>query len=158
MRPPPSWFGDRLRLLIVKSFIGLKGFALPEYGVILDVRVYKCKVSCIVRSFCVRTELWPSLILQPLPVVQPPLISSILMHEAHCFYGKQLMYYTISRAFISIPGIIVSYSFPHTLCSKRKEEKTPNNMPHNPNSQVLTSPMQLPVPPSANGRLPCSTP
>jgi hypothetical protein len=37
MRPPPSWFGDRLRLLIVKSFIGLKGFALPEYGVILDM-------------------------------------------------------------------------------------------------------------------------
>ena len=32
-------------------------------------------------------------------------------HEAHRIYGKQLMYYTISRAFIDIPGIIVLYSF-----------------------------------------------
>jgi hypothetical protein len=23
-------------------------------------------------------------------------------HEAHCLYGKQLMYYTISRAFIDV--------------------------------------------------------
>jgi hypothetical protein len=37
MWPLLSWFRDRLRLLIIKSFIGLKGFTLPEYGVILDV-------------------------------------------------------------------------------------------------------------------------
>jgi hypothetical protein len=28
-------------------------------------------------------------------------------YEAHLLYRKQLMYYTISRAFIDIPGIIV---------------------------------------------------
>jgi hypothetical protein len=43
--------------------------------------------------------------------------------EVENLYGKQLMYYTISRAFIGIPGIIVSYSFPHTLCSKKKRRK-----------------------------------
>jgi hypothetical protein len=32
-------------------------------------------------------------------------------HKAHCIYGKQLIYYTISRVFIDIPGIIVLYSF-----------------------------------------------
>ena len=31
-------------------------------------------------------------------------------HETHRIYGKQLVYYTISRAFIDIPGIIVLYS------------------------------------------------
>ena len=36
-------------------------------------------------------------------------------HEAHRFHGKQLMYYTINRAFIDIPGIIVLYSFPRLL-------------------------------------------
>jgi len=44
-------------------------------------------------------------------------------HEAHRIYGKQLMYYTISRAFIGIPSIIVSYSFPHTLYSNKKRRK-----------------------------------
>jgi hypothetical protein len=33
-------------------------------------------------------------------------------HEAHRLYGKQIVYYTISRAFIDIPGIFVSCSFP----------------------------------------------
>jgi hypothetical protein len=42
-------------------------------------------------------------------------------HEAQRLYEKQFMYYTISRAFIGIPGIIVSYSFPHTLVAKRKK-------------------------------------
>jgi hypothetical protein len=54
----------------------------------------------------------------------------------------------------SIPGIIVSYSFTHTLCCKKKR-KTANNTPHNPNSPVLPSPMQLPVPPSPGGRSLC---
>ena len=36
-------------------------------------------------------------------------------HKAHRFHGKQLMYYTINRAFIDIPGIIVLYSFPRLL-------------------------------------------
>jgi hypothetical protein len=36
-------------------------------------------------------------------------------HEAHGINGKQLMYYTISRAFINIPGIIVLYSSPSIL-------------------------------------------
>jgi hypothetical protein len=35
------------------------------------------------------------------------------------------MYYTISCVFISIPGIIVLYSFPTPFVAKRKEEKTP---------------------------------
>jgi hypothetical protein len=44
-------------------------------------------------------------------------------HEVQRLDWQQLMYYTISRAFIGIPGIIVSYSFPHTLCSKKKRRK-----------------------------------
>ena len=35
-------------------------------------------------------------------------------HEAQRLYRKQLMYYTISRAFIGIPGIILLYSFLQT--------------------------------------------
>jgi hypothetical protein len=38
-------------------------------------------------------------------------------HEAQRIYRKQLMYYTISRAFIVISGIVVSYSFPQVLSS-----------------------------------------
>jgi hypothetical protein len=45
-------------------------------------------------------------------------------HEEHRLYGKQLMYYIVLRAFISIPSIIVLYSFPHTLCSKKKKLPT----------------------------------
>jgi len=33
-------------------------------------------------------------------------------HEAARLYGKQFIYYTISRTFIDIHGISVSYSFP----------------------------------------------
>jgi len=54
-------------------------------------------------------------------------------HEAQRLYKKQIIYYTISRAFISIPSIIVSYSFPTPFVAKRKEEKTPNNTLRNPN-------------------------
>ena len=35
------------------------------------------------------------------------------------------VYYTISRAFIDIPGIIVSYSFLQTLCPKKKRTPQP---------------------------------
>ena len=70
-------------------------------------------------------------------------------------YGKPLTYYTISRAFINIwYHCIVQFSPP--FIAKRKEEKTPSNTPHNPNSPVLTSLMQLPaVPLSPDGRLRC---
>ena len=36
-------------------------------------------------------------------------------HEVQRLYRQQLMYYIISRAFIDIPGIIISYSFPQYL-------------------------------------------
>jgi hypothetical protein len=39
-------------------------------------------------------------------------------HEAHRLYGKQFVYYTISRAFIDIPSILVSCSF----VAKRKQK------------------------------------
>ena len=38
-------------------------------------------------------------------------------HEVQHLYGKRFVYYTISHAFIDILGIIVSYSFPQTLCT-----------------------------------------
>jgi hypothetical protein len=43
-------------------------------------------------------------------------------HEAQRLYEKQFRFCTISRTFISIPGIIVLYSFPHILCSKKKRK------------------------------------
>ena len=58
-------------------------------------------------------------------------------------FWKQFMYYTISRAFLDIPCIIVSYSFPQTLSAqKEKNPPTPPNSPttkktpHNANSQA----------------------
>ena len=55
-------------------------------------------------------------------------------HEVQRVYRKQLMYYTISHAFIDIAGIIVSYSFLQTFVLKRKE--TPlDKTAHNPDSQ-----------------------
>ena len=36
-------------------------------------------------------------------------------HEAQRLYRQQLMYYIISRAFIGIPSLIVSYGFPQYL-------------------------------------------
>jgi hypothetical protein len=38
-----------------------------------------------------------------------------MRHEEKCVYRTQLMYYTISRAFIGIPDIIVLYSSPSIL-------------------------------------------
>ena len=75
-----------------------------------------------------------------------------IRREAQRLYEKQFMYYTISRAFIGIPSIILSYSFPHILYSKKKR-RTANNMPHN--SPILAPPMQLHFPPSPDGRSPC---
>jgi hypothetical protein len=51
-------------------------------------------------------------------------------HEAHRLYQKQLMYYTISRVFIDIPGIIVLYSFPRLLkqtFQKNEKYQTPHD-------------------------------
>ena len=60
---------------------------------------------------------------------------------------KQLVYYTISRAFINIPGIIVSYSFPQTLCSGGKKKEKGGNF----TMLMARLPMQLLVPLSPDG-------
>lgn len=51
-------------------------------------------------------------------------------HEAQRLFGKQMVHYTISRAFL---GILVLYIFP--FVEKRKEEKPVNKALHNPDSR-----------------------
>jgi hypothetical protein len=74
--------GLRLRLFIVKSFIGLKRFALPEYGVILDMTrvqmqgVLHCEVIMRWNRIGTLVHRLSSSCLSRSPLVQPPLISS----------------------------------------------------------------------------------
>ena len=69
-----------------------------------------------------------------------------------CVYRKQLMYYTIRHSYIDIPAIIVSYSFPQTLCTKKKRKNSLNKTSHNPDSQ--SSPRLKYLPHFLNGRSP----
>jgi hypothetical protein len=63
--------------------------------------------------------------------------------------------YNKSRVLLASLVSLYRTVFPPRFVATRKEEKTPNNTPLNPNSPVLASPMQLPVPPPPDGRLPC---